>query len=148
MTIAGRTTHTVKVDGTERSEQGETEIALQFPDQLMRKFKTGHVGGTGERTVSRHQEIVIAKTGTGEGVKPLLEDHDVDIVTDDGKKFTIKKQAGGDAAFTTEDGKKVIVRKMESGAEGDLKIRIGDPAADEKHFIMERHAARRGPRRN
>jgi hypothetical protein len=74
LTIAGRTTHTVKVDGADRSELGETEIALQFPDKLMRMVKMGHSDGTGERTVSRQHDVIIFRKGEGE--KVVLEGRD------------------------------------------------------------------------
>jgi hypothetical protein len=39
--IKGTTTHTFKVDGTDRTENGETEIALQLPDKLSKMVKIG-----------------------------------------------------------------------------------------------------------
>ena len=48
--IVGRTTKNFKIDGVSRSESGETEIALQLPDKLMRMTKIGHgdENGAGE----------------------------------------------------------------------------------------------------
>src|SRR5687767_12264006 len=46
--IVGQTTHTVKIEGVERTHQGETEIALQMPDKLMRMVKIGKDDGTSD----------------------------------------------------------------------------------------------------
>ena len=45
MRIVGATTKTFKLDGTTRTEQGETEIAFQFPDKMMKMVKIGHDDG-------------------------------------------------------------------------------------------------------
>src|SRR6266404_5342111 len=45
LSIVGQSTHTIKFDGVDRSEQGETEIALQLPDRLMKMTKIGHGEG-------------------------------------------------------------------------------------------------------
>src|SRR5688500_13052608 len=47
LVIIGRTTHQIKTDGAERSEQGETEIALQFLDQPTRRRRLGRQSGPG-----------------------------------------------------------------------------------------------------
>jgi hypothetical protein len=56
MRIVGQTTRSIKLDGAERSEQGETEIALQFPDKLMKSVKIGSGDGTAtfERRLDNH----------------------------------------------------------------------------------------------
>ncbi|NOT48483.1 MAG: hypothetical protein HOP17_12130 [Acidobacteria bacterium] len=133
MVITGRTVHTFKVDNAERSEPGETEIALQFPDKLLQKIKIGNDNGTGAKVVSENHEVVIvskddaAKTpGNGE------------FTTADGKKIVIRERipADGDATFTSEDGKKVIVRKIEGGEAGVWTSKEGE----DKHVVIERSA--------
>ncbi len=45
MKIVGRSTHTFNADGTAKSEQGEMEIALQFPNNLSRTYRFGNSDG-------------------------------------------------------------------------------------------------------
>ena len=139
LTIAGRTTHTFKDGGADRSEQGETEIALQFPDKMMRMVKIGKDDGTGEKSISKQHEVVIVRKG--EGDKVILEGHDGEILTPDGQKVTIRKRVDGGATLTTEDGKKVMVRKIESGTEGGVwKVKTGDGVTNEDKHVMLRSA--------
>lgn len=140
LSIVGRTTHSFKVDGVERSEQGETEIALQLPDKLMKIIKIGNDDGTGEKRISKQHEIVVV--GKGESDKITFEGQDGEFTTPDGKKVIVKHRVDGDATFTTEDAQKVMVRKNADGETVVSKSAAGDPAAaGEKHFMMMRHAA-------
>ena len=142
MTIAGRTTHTFKVDGAERSEQGETEIALQLPDKMVRTMRIGKDDGTGEKMINKQHDVVIVRKGDGEkmtlegkdgefttadgktisirktdGEKMKVEGKDGEITTADGKTFTITRRVDGEAKPGSDDVHKVMVRKVE-GAEG------------------------------
>ena len=139
LSIIGRTTHLFKVDGVERSEQGETEIALQFPDKMSKVVRIGKDDGSGDKNIIRQHDVVVV--GKGESRKGILEGGDGVITTADGKKFTIVKRADGDATFTTEGGQKVKVRKIEGGEPGVWKSKDGDKAAgDEKHITFSRSA--------
>ncbi|MBC7901345.1 MAG: hypothetical protein H7070_14975 [Saprospiraceae bacterium] len=118
MTITGKTTNTFTIDGTQRAEQGQTEIAMQLPDKLMKMVKIGD-GASGEPIVNRQVNVVVV--GKGEG-------HD-DIVLE-----------GKDGEFTTPDGKKVIVRKIEGGelkADGGNKIFIRKADGDKAEWKTE-----------
>lgn len=115
MIITGRSVHTFKVDGAERSEPGETEIALQFPDNLSQKIKIGNGNGTGAKVVSEKHDVVVVTKG-GDAAKMQI--------------------SGGDGEFVTSDGKKVIVRKIEGGEPGTWKTKEGE----DKHVIMARSA--------
>lgn len=137
LTITGRTTHSMKIDGVERSEQSETEIALQFPDKMARMVKIGKDDGTDEKNIIRQHDVVVVANGGGQ--KVLLEDGE--IITPDGKKVTIVTRAGGDGTFASEDGKKIKVRKIEGGEAGVWKSKDGDKIAnDEKHMVFNRSA--------
>jgi hypothetical protein len=139
LTITGRTTHSFKADGVERSEQGETEIALQFPDKMSKIVRIGKDDGTGEKSIIRQHDVVVVRKG--EGQKVILEGGDGEFTTSDGKKITIVKRADGDATFTTEDGQKIKVRKMEGGEPGVWKSKDGDKGVnDEKHMVFSRSA--------
>lgn len=132
MLIKGSTTSSFKTpDGESRTMQGETEIAMQFPDKLMKIVKMGGHDGADAKLVDRKVEVVVVKKG-------------------DAPNAVID---GENAEFATADGKKVVVRRIEApdgekiGA-GQILIRKageGDPAADEKMVDIEKVHA--GPAR-
>src|SRR5262245_5920660 len=59
--IKGNTTHVFKVDGTEQTENGETQIAIQLPDKLSKsvKFERHDGDGPGEQIVNKRVETVV-----------------------------------------------------------------------------------------
>lgn len=143
MVIVGRSTHTIKIGETERTEQGETEIALQFPDKLQKSIKIGNPSAAaGDAHVIKERDVVVIRKG--EGAEFKIEGSDGEFTTADGKKifirnaepgtgevvgpdgkaFVLKKGEDGTAEFTTDDGKKVIVRTA-PGGEFDWKAREG-----------------------
>lgn len=117
MTIAGRTTVTFDVDGAARTEAGETEIALQLPDKLMKMVKIGSPDNAadGEKVVrKRHEVIVVTKDGTEAGAKKMLvgrsdDTSDIKEIAADGKKIIVRKADGGNAVWHTEDGGEISV---------------------------------------
>lgn len=137
MVIVGRSTHTIKIGDTERTEQGETEIAMQFPDKLQKSIKIGDpstaAGAADDANVVKEESVVVIRKGEGaefkvdggngefttsDGKKIIVrraEPGTGDVTGPDGKTFVFKKGEEGDAEFTTEDGKKVIVRAVPSG---------------------------------
>ena len=134
MVIVGRSTHTIKIGETERTEQGETEIAMQFPDKLQKSVKIGDPSAAaGDGTVITERDVVVIRKvegaefkvdgGNGEfttsdGKKIIVrraEPGTGEVTETDGKTFVFKKGEEGNAEFTTEDGKKVIVRAVPSG---------------------------------
>ena len=139
--INGTSTHTFKIDGAERSENGETEIAIQLPDKLSKMVKIGKVegDGTGEQVVNRRVETVVVNKdkdgnvtygrgegrGTGVGVEP------------GGKQVVIEKQDGSTEELRRDENGNVIIHP------GDRKVAIGE--ADDKRFrkMEAEHAAMR-----
>lgn len=127
MVIKGQTSHTFKIDGVERTETGETEIAMQLPDKLMKMVKIGkHDVAVGDQIVERRVDVVV--TGKNGDKTMILEGGDGEFASSDGKKIIVRKAEGGEIGeIKTGDGKKVIVRKMEDGvnAGGERKeVRI------------------------
>jgi hypothetical protein len=138
--IKGQTTHTMKIDGVDKVEQGQSEIVMQLPDKLMKKIKIGD-GEIGEAGAMKTHDVMILRKGDG----PIVEGKDGEFTTADGKKIVIRKTDGGNAEFKSEDGKtftvtvdgskekvgsnveeinttdgkKVIVRKIEGGGHGE-----------------------------
>src|SRR5258708_1848083 len=123
--IVGQTTRNLKIDGVERAESGETEIALQLPDKLMRMTKIGHgdENGSGEKFINRHVDVVVVgdtkdgnKTfgvGKGEGIGVGAEPGVKKIVIrkDDGTTEEINADEAGKIGEPQAGG--VIVRKIE-----------------------------------
>ena len=99
--IKGQTTHTMKIDGVDRTEQGQTEIVMQLPDKLMKMVKIGN-GDIGDESAMKTHDVFVMKKGHGDG-------KDGEFTTADGKKIVIRKAEGGNAEFKSEDGKKFIV---------------------------------------
>ncbi len=141
LTIVGRTTHTFKLDGAERSEQGETEIALQLPDKLAKTVKIGKDDGSGDKMISRQHDVIVV--GKGDGEKMVLESgKDGEFTTSDGKKVVIKHRVDGDPAAGTEDIQKIVIRKGGDGTGTGTSVGTGNGvAAGEKHVMMMRHGA-------
>lgn len=125
MTISGKTSKTFTVNGETRTEQGETDIALRLPDQLMKMVKIGRDGeGLGTAIMTKqHDVMVVRKTAAveavGAGHGEAIGAHKIVIKKDDGtveelsgpdaKKLLLKKVEGDNLAFKTEDGDKHIV---------------------------------------
>lgn len=112
MRIVGQTTRTVKVDGTDKSEQGETEIALQFPDKLMKSVKIGHDKGQGlfETRIDKQVDVVVV----GEAKE--------------GQKMTVVADGNNEGAVAH----KIIIRKDD----GTVQELTGDEAAK---FVVKNH---------
>lgn len=156
ISIVGQSTHTMKVNGLERTEQGETEIALQLPDKLMKIIKIGHGdGNTGSEKVMKQVNVevggsdkeggkVIFKgegTGEGEGAGSGHRVNKIVIKKADGtteelsgaeaEKVIVRHGDSDKAVFTTEDGKTVVT----DGNHVMMK-RIGGPEGGEAHASM------------
>ncbi len=71
MVITGKSIHTIKVGDAEKSEPGEMEIALQFPDKLSQKISIGTPGDDHKMVMNQVDVHVLTKTrdgvGAGEG---------------------------------------------------------------------------------
>lgn len=114
MVIVGKTTRNFNVDGANRNEQGETEIALQLPDKLMKMVKIGKDDGSGEgmKMIDKQVDVVIAGRDKGDiDVSVETGDNNVEPV----KKIVIKKADGTVQEFTGEEADKIIAADAASG---------------------------------
>ncbi len=120
MTINGRTTKTFTVNGETRTEPGETDIALQLPDKLMKMVKIG-ADGEGLGVMSKQHDVMILRsTKDGEGVgaghgegtatrKIIIKKDDGTFMSSgDGGKVWVEK---GDSDALPGDGKRVVIEK-------------------------------------
>ena len=104
--IVGQTTRTMKIDGSENITQGETEIALQFPDKFMKMTKVGKDDGTGtaDRIINKQVDVVVV----GDAKEHM--------------KVTVNGEGHGDG---TAVARKIIVKKDD----GTVQELTGDEAA-------------------
>ncbi len=127
MSITAQTTRTFRHDGTERTMQGETEIALQLPNKLMKTIKLGDGGApeNGEKLMRKHVNVIV----TGDGDAAASGDKS------DVKTVILHKGDGGE--IKGEPGQKVIVRKVD-GDNLQWKTEAGgDPANGDVMFIRK-----------
>lgn len=143
MIIKGNTSITFKSKDGARTENGETEIAMQLPDKLSKMVKIGRhdgaeVGGT---IMNEKHDVLILRNG--DGGNPGV------IGTPGEKKIVIKKVGEGDdveiekividdkdGELATADGKKVMLRTT---SPGDVKeVTLTGEGEGRKHVMIER----------
>ena len=148
MIIKGNTTVTLKVDGAARTEQGDTEIAMQLPDKLSKMVRIGrHDGAEDDKIMSEKHDVIVMRgeghgeaVGGGPGVKKIIV-----TKTDDGNGEVEKVIAEGkDGELTTSDGKKIVVRRAD-GPEIERVIVNGENGKRivREEGAMGKHAAHR-----
>lgn len=150
--IVGQSTRNSTVAGNATSETGETEIAMQFPDKLMRTMKFRHgEGAEGQNEQMRKQmDVVVVNSANAEdhsGIKIVGDSGDgqtvhkilvkkgdgttTELTGADAQKFRVQKVDGDKTVFTTDDtnvsadgDKKVFIRRAEGPGEFTLHTGI------------------------
>ena len=142
MIIKGNTTLTFKVDGNggTRSDQGETEIAMQLPDKLSKTVKIGrHEGPGGESLSSEKHDVMIMRRGegTGEGIASGQGGKKVIVTKVDDGNGEVEKVVteGKDGEFTTADGKTIFVRR--TGGPEIEKVIVGGAEKGKRIMLNE-----------
>jgi len=139
--IKGNTTHVFKNDGTELTENGETQIAIQLPDKLSKtvKFERHEGDGRGEQIVNKRVETVVLRTDKGENqIVTRGEGNGSGIGTGigsepGGRRIIIQKQDRSTEELRRDEGGNVIVKP------GDRKIVVnGDETAQLKIERVEK----------
>ena len=132
MLIKGNTTSTFKTpEGESNKLQGATEIAMQFPDKLMKIVKMGGHDGAEANLVDRKVEVVVVKKG--DAPNAVIEGESGEFTSADGKKIFVRR-------IETPDGEKIGPGKIVVRRTGE-----GDPASAEKIIDLEKIHA--GPAR-
>src|SRR5688500_2089529 len=72
--IKGQSSKTFSIDGTEKIEQGETEIVFESPNRLFKMMKFGdHAGTAGAGIVERNVDVVVLGSEVDGQRKMILE---------------------------------------------------------------------------
>ncbi len=100
LVVKGKTTRTFRAEGTERLEGGDMEIALQFPDKLMKMYKIGHDDGNAG---SKQIDVMIVRNGEGGKAVWHKEGDAAELKADGNKRFIIKTVTGENGEVLTED---------------------------------------------
>jgi hypothetical protein len=135
LSIKGKQNMTFKINGTDKTEQGDVEIAMQLPNQVFKTIKVGNADGNASHVIEEERNIVLVKKGEGEpmivqgqttdnGQKNVTvkvdtangQDGKVIIKKSDGTTEEVKLEGNNDSqVINTQDGTKVIVKKVEGG---------------------------------
>lgn len=126
LVITGKTTMSHRIGDAEKSSINDTEIALQFPDKMMKSIKMDDANGSAIRSQGITKEVTIV---TKDDKAFTVTGKDGDFTTSDGQVFKVTKDKNSE--FTTTDGNKVIVRTEAgakvSGPDGETKIFVRKP---------------------
>ncbi len=132
MRIVGQTTRNFKVDGVDRAEKGETEIAIQLPDKIMRMVKIGD-GGAGmgsNKMIEKQVEVVVdAKDSNGKEVTVISDGGDRPGVENNITKILVKKADGTveEINGADADAEGISIRKID-GENGGIMLQKVDGA--------------------
>jgi hypothetical protein len=134
--IVGQTTRTINMNGTSKTIQGETDIAMQLPDKLMKMINIHDDGVPGDKMIPRRLEVEIVDkdkagkeftvTGDGEGAGKAV------------RQIIIKRPDGTTEELSGADADKVIVRdgdmpgKMTAGGDRQIIVRKADAEAHDQ----------------
>lgn len=133
--IVGKTSQSSKTNGVDTLAQGETEIALQLPDKLMRTVRFGKSDGSGSHdaivnsevnvvVASPLKEMVVAMGGEGTWVEGTG--------SGEVKKFVFKNENGAIQELSGDEAKRVVtVRGAGEGGERVLVIRKSDGSVEQ-----------------
>jgi hypothetical protein len=116
--IKGQTSKTVNVNGAERIEQGETEIAFESPNRLMKMVKIGDGDGSGgDALIEKNIDVVVVGGPGDAGLHKVVVDGKEG--SEDGKKVIVRKIEGAPGGEGGET--RVFVRKKDDGGEWKTK---------------------------
>src|SRR5215203_6487408 len=108
MTILGKATKTIDVEGVARTENGETEINFELPNKMSRKMKLGT--GDGGQLLDKKVDVIVMKKGDGDN----LQWKTTDPANPDGtRKFTVVKKDGTTEDVKIESREPLILKKTD-----------------------------------
>lgn len=146
MIIKGNTNINIKFNDTTKTEQGETEIAMQLPDKLSKMVKIGH-GEPGDAAIARsekHDVMILRKAGEGQGegvgagagkgervilrkVEGAEPDKEIELVVTTDKDGELKNTDGKQLrVMRRTDGPVVVEDGVRAGGKGDVMFERGE----------------------
>ena len=129
MVIVGKTTRQMKLNGVAQPQEGETEIALQFPDKMSRTMKMGHGDAAGDAVKIFDKQIdVVVMGGDKDNMKVIVngEGHGEGTGANISKKIIVKKDDGTVLELTGADADKWIAEHPGVPGERHVIIKKGD----------------------
>ena len=136
MVIVGKTTHSMKLNGIQHDEQGETEIALELPDKMMKMGKIGHSDGTEPPMIRKQVDVVVV--GEAEDATKLKAEAEAEANEVAGTGAGVHKiiiKADGTTEKLNGKQAKVFFHKIESGEVN------GDGTGEGNHIIIDKEFA-------
>ena len=125
MTILGKTTKTLEIEGVARTDQGDSELSFEIPNRMHKTLKFGTDNGEGNQIIDKQVKVLMmTKDGdapTGDGVKNIIikkSDGTNEEMKADGNQQIIIKKGDGDKMMN--DDKQIIVRKEVVGGGGEM----------------------------
>ncbi len=137
MRIVGMTSQSSKTNGVDSLAQGETEIAFQLPDKMMRTVRFGKGDGSGAHDAIVNSEVnVVVASPHREKVVALGGDSTWVEGTGSGevKKFVFKNENGAIHELSGDEAKRVVtVRGAGEGGENErvFVIRKSDGSVEQ-----------------
>jgi hypothetical protein len=143
--IVGQTARTFKVEGVDRTEAGETEIAMQLPNKLMKMVKIGHNDGTGSGDPEIRKQVEVVVVGDAKNAKTMTVTADGDAPNRaEVRRIVIKKADGTTEELNgAEAGKNVTVRRVEGG-NAVFTVEDKDVSNPDNKQVIIRHAGGEG----
>ncbi|HVF46448.1 MAG TPA: hypothetical protein VNA17_02670, partial [Pyrinomonadaceae bacterium] len=126
MRIVGRTSHKVNIGGKESVEEGETEIAMQLPDKVMRTTRHGNGDGSGESVRHAVDVIVMGDAKDQPKVRMMGSGHGEGTGASVSKKLVIRKDDGTVQELTGADADRWIAEHPNMPGEKHIVIKKGD----------------------
>ncbi|MBK7393739.1 MAG: hypothetical protein IPI64_10645 [Chloracidobacterium sp.] len=134
MVIVGKTTRQMKLNGVSQPQEGETEIALQFPDKMSRTMKMGHGDATGDAVKIFDKQVdVVVMGGDKDNMKVIVNGagHGEGTGANISKKIVVKKDDGTVLELTGADADKWIAEHPGVPGEKHVIIKKGDGNVEE-----------------
>jgi hypothetical protein len=124
--ILGRSTQKINVGGKESVEEGETEIAMQLPDKVMRSTRLGKGDGSGESVHHAVDVIVMGDAKDQPKIGMMGSGHGEGTGASVSKKIVIKKDDGTVQELTGADADKWIAEHPDMPGEKHIVIKKAD----------------------
>jgi len=153
--IVGKATQNIKINDQDRTQTGETEIAMMLPDKVMKMVKLGDGTGDVHKIIDKQVDVVVlgkdkadmkVRVDVGDNAGGPAVERKIVIKNPDG---TVKEMTGDEAAQWIEQhpnmpGEKKIVIKKKDGSTDVEKIVDGNAdgavrtwtTADGKKFVV------------